>query len=286
MARPLRLEFSGALYHITSRGDHREDIFMDDIDRQSFLNVLGQVCARTRWICHAYCLMDNHYHLVIETPQPNLAKGMRQLNGVYTQAFNRRHDRAGHVFQGRYKAIIVDRDRFLLDLCSYVVLNPVRTGKVRSAMHWRWSSYRAVVGRVACPNWLDCDNMLVAFGKQRKRATQAYAQFIKQSKDLPSIWEHLRNQIYLGDEAFVKRMQRKLKGRKKFGDLSEIPRIQREPPPKPLEYYTRRYKNRNRAIIAAYNSGQYTLKAIGDHFGLHYTTISRILKQSGTAPGE
>ncbi len=283
MARPLRLEFSGALYHITSRGDHREDIFLDDVDRQSFLNVLGNVCARTHWICYAYCLMDNHYHLVIETPKPNLAKGMRQLNGVYTQAFNRRHDRAGHVFQGRYKAIIVDRDRFLLDLCSYVVLNPVRTGKVRSAVHWRWSSYRAVAGRVACPNWLDCDNLLAAFGKQRKRAVQAYAQSVKQRKDLPSIWEHLRNQIYLGDEAFVRRMQRKLKGRKKSGDLSEIPRIQREPPPKPLEFYTRRYKNRNRAITAAYNSGQYTLKTIGDHFGLHYTTISRIIKQPETA---
>jgi putative transposase len=283
MARPLRLEFSGALYHITSRGDHREDIFMDDVDRQSFLNILGQVCARTGWICHAYCLMDNHYHLVIETPKPNLSKGMRQLNGVYTQAFNRRHDRVGHVFQGRYKAIIVDRDRFLLDLCSYVVLNPVRTGKVRSAVHWRWSSYRAVVGRVACPVWLDCDSLLGASLKQRRQAKQAYAQVVKQSKDLPNIWEHLRNQIYLGDAAFVRRMQHKLKRRKKSGDLSEIPRIQREPPPKPLEYYTRRYRNRNRAITAAYDSGQYSLKAIGDHFGLHYTTISRIVKQSETA---
>jgi putative transposase len=286
MARPLRLEFSGALYHITSRGDHREDIFMDDVDRQSFLNILGQVCARTGWICHAYCLMDNHYHLVIDTPKPNLAKGMRQLNGVYTQAFNRRHDRAGHVFQGRYKAIIVDRDRFFVDLCSYVVLNPVRTGKVRSVIHWRWSSYQAVVGRVVCPVWLDCGSLLGAFAKQRRQAKQAYAQVVKQSKDLPSIWEHLRNQIYLGDEAFVTRMQRKLIGRKKSGDLSEIPKIQREPPPKPLEHYTRRYKNRNRAITAAYASGQYTLKAIADHFGLHYTTISRIIKQSETGSGE
>src|SRR6266550_1709297 len=116
MARPLRIEFPGALYHVTARGDRREDIYLDDKDHSQFLTLLGEVCHRFNWIVHAYCLMTNHYHLVIETPDGNLAKGMRQLNGVYTQNFNRRHGRIGHVFQGRYKAILVQKETYLLEL--------------------------------------------------------------------------------------------------------------------------------------------------------------------------
>src|ERR687896_1982709 len=116
MARPLRIEFSGAIYHVTSRGNAREDIWLDDTDRAMFLGVLAKVISRFNWRCHAYCLMDNHYHLLIETLEPNLSKGMRQLNGVYTQRFNRRHGRVGHVFQGRYKAILVERDSYLKEL--------------------------------------------------------------------------------------------------------------------------------------------------------------------------
>lgn len=133
MARPLRIEFTGALYHVTSRGDRREAIYEDDTDRIRFLEVLGQVAADFNWVVHAYCLMTNHYHLVVETPDGNLSKGMRQLNGVYTQYSNRRHRRVGHLFQGRFKAILVDRDSYLLELARYVVLNPVRAGMVSDA---------------------------------------------------------------------------------------------------------------------------------------------------------
>lgn len=133
MARPLRLEFPGAIYHVTSRGNARNAIFLDDEDRVLFLACLGAVVTRFGWWCHAYCLMDNHYHLLIETPEGDLSRGMRQLNGVYTQRFNRRHGRAGHVFQGRFKAIVVDRDSYLLELCRYVVLNPIRAGMVSQA---------------------------------------------------------------------------------------------------------------------------------------------------------
>ena len=110
MTRPLRLEFAGALYHITARGDRREEIYLDDEDRTRFLTLLGEVCQRFNWTTQAYCLMTNHYHLVIETPDANLSAGMRQLNGVYTQRFNRRHRRVGHVFQGRYHAVIVQKE--------------------------------------------------------------------------------------------------------------------------------------------------------------------------------
>ena len=154
MARPLRLEFPGALYHVTSRGNQRGNIFDDNDDRRQFLLVLQEVCHRYNWICHAYCLMSNHYHLLIETPDGNLSQGMRQLNGVYTQYFNRRHGRVGHVFQGRYKGILVDKNSYLLELARYIVLNPVRAGLVRSAREWPWSSYRATAGLTECPGWL------------------------------------------------------------------------------------------------------------------------------------
>ena len=127
MARPLRIEYDGALYHLTSRGNERKAIFKDDTDRQLFLNTIVQVTERFHWICHAYCLMDNHYHLVIETPDGNLSQGMRHINGVYTQAFNRRHHRVGHLFQGRFKGILVQKESHFLEMCRYVVLNPSKS---------------------------------------------------------------------------------------------------------------------------------------------------------------
>lgn len=128
MTRPLRIELAGGLYHVTSRGDRREDIFLSDGDRRAWLDVFGQVCKRFNWVCHAWCQMTNHYHIVVETAEGNLSQGMRQLNGVYTQHVNRTHGRIGHVYQGRYKAILVERDGYLLELARYVVLNPVRAG--------------------------------------------------------------------------------------------------------------------------------------------------------------
>ena len=119
MARPLRLEFAGALYHITSRGNERKAIYVDDTDFELFLTLLGKVCEQYNWVVHAYCLMTNHYHLLVETPDANLSKGMRQLNGTFTQAINRQHQRVGHLFQGRYKAILVDKDAYLLELSRY-----------------------------------------------------------------------------------------------------------------------------------------------------------------------
>jgi len=148
MSRPLRIEFPGAFYHVTSRGNERKAIFYSDGDRLIFSDVLADVCRRFNWIVHAYCQMDNHYHLLVETPDGNLSKGMRHLNGVYTQRFNRKQNRIGHVFQGRYKAILVDKDSYLLELARYIVLNPVRARMLRSAEDWPWSSYRATAGCV------------------------------------------------------------------------------------------------------------------------------------------
>jgi len=170
MTRPLRIEYEGALYHITCRGDRKNDIVVDDVDRQLWLKILTEVVTKMDWLCHAYCLMDNHYHLVIETPKANLAKGMRQLNGIFTQATNRRHDCVGHLFQCRYKSILVDGDAYLLELCRYVVLNPVRAGMVDTASAWPWSSYRAMVGEQSVPSLLTTTMLLNHFSSQLPRA--------------------------------------------------------------------------------------------------------------------
>jgi REP element-mobilizing transposase RayT len=221
MSRPLRLEFAGALYHVTARGNAREDIFRDDEDRTAFLELLGREITQQRWRLYAYCLMGNHYHLLIETPEPNLTRGMRRLNQVYTQRFNRRHRRVGHVLQGRYKAILVDKDSYLKELIRYVVLNPVRAKMVRLPERWAWSSYRATAGLGALPAWLEVAEVLGHFGG----SGAAYRRFVAQGVGLPSVWEGLRGQMWLGDEKFRDKMQRRL--RVKRG--ADISRAQREP---------------------------------------------------------
>jgi len=134
MSRPLRLEFSGALYHVTSRGNEKKAIYLEGSDFELFLSLPEEVCLRFNWVIHSYCLMTNHYHLVIETPEGNLLRGVRHLNGVYTQRFNSKHKRVGHLYQGRYKAILVDKENYLLELCRYVVLNPVRAKMVKEPL--------------------------------------------------------------------------------------------------------------------------------------------------------
>lgn len=212
MARPLRLEFAGAVYHITARGDRQEPIYEDDGDRLAFLELLAKEVGQQGWLLYAFCLMDNHYHLLLETPEPNLVRGMRRLNGVYTQAFNRRHGRVGHVLQGRYKAILVDKDSYLLELCRYVVLNPVRAGVAASAGQWPWSSYLATAGKMPCPDWLAADRVLALFASDPAQARRAYTRFVADGSKAASPWEHLKGQIYLGTDTFIGRMEKLASG--------------------------------------------------------------------------
>ena len=277
MARPLRIEFAGALYHVTSRGDGREDIFLGDADRELFLNTISTVCDRFNWCVHAYCLMNNHYHLVIETPDANLSKGMRQLNGVYTQSFNRKHKRVGHVFQGRYKAIIVQKESYLLELARYVVLNPVRARMVRSAKDWRWSSYRSTVGLVESDSWLNVDWLLSGFSRKRSEAYKRYSAFVSEGKNQPAVWESLKNQVFLGDDEFVDDMQCKISPEAR---LRGVPLIQKRQVPKPLNYYIEKSASRDEAINLAYAGGGYSMEEIGDHFCLHYSRVSRIISMA------
>ena len=277
MSRPLRLEYAGALYHLTSRGGRQEDIYEEDTDRKEFLAILGDVCEQNNWVCHAYCLMSNYYHLVIETLEGNLSCGMRQLNGLYTRRFNKNHSRVGHVFQGRYKAIHVDKESYLLELSRYVVLNPVRAQMVHEAVEWPWSNYRATIGLVEPPIWLNSEWILSCFGMKKRKAVESYKQFVVQGKGQPSIWSNLRNQVYLGGEHFVDQLQELIDENK---DLSEIPVAQRRPKPLSIKEYVKNTKTRNEAIIKSYASGGYSQREIGEYFCLHYSRISKILSRA------
>ncbi len=275
MARPLRLEFAGAFYHLTSRGDRREDIFLSDDDRRDWLEVLGIVCARFNWVVHAFCQMTNHYHLLLETVDGNLSRGMRQLNGVYTQRFNRRHGLVGHLFQGRYKAILVQKETYLLELARYVVLNPLRANMVKSLEEWRWSSYPCITGQQASPAWLDTDWLLGQFGPDRSKALQGYRQFVMAGRGLPSTMRETRHQLLLGDDAFVERHWQT----KNPEALREVSKAHRISVALSLDECRLRHPDRDEAMARAYLSGAYTMAQIGQHFGVHYMTVSRAVRR-------
>ena len=213
MSRPLRLDHAGAIWHITSRGNEKREIFRDAEDRRELLRVLDHVVEVARWRIHAYVLMGNHYHLMVETPEPNLSDGMRQLNGIYTQRYNHRHGRVGHLFQGRFKSILVERDPHLLELIRYVVLNPVRAGVVREPEGWAWSNFRATAGLARPPRWLEIDWTLSQFGGGAL-ACDRYRQFVHAGLEKPGTpWVHLRKQMLLGGAAFRRRAQELIDGR-------------------------------------------------------------------------
>jgi REP element-mobilizing transposase RayT len=281
MARPLRIEYPGAVYHVTSRGNAGGKIFRSDKDREYFLDLLGFIIERFHWLCHAWCLMDNHYHLILETPEGNLSRGMRQLNGIYTQKYNWRYTKTGHVFQGRYKAILVDKENYLLELCRYVILNPVRANIVKRPQNWKWSSYRSTTGTAKTPQWLTTDWILARLSRSRRRAQRLYHQFIMEGITKETPWKDLQGQIFLGDRGFIEECKSKLDV---SSDLREIPRLQRyaERPvlTELLREELRRDKvQRNRAIYRAHVTYGYTLREIADHLTVHYTTISKVMNK-------
>ena len=279
MARPLRIEYPGATYHITSRGNARGRIYTDDADRAQFLSILGSVTRKYNWLCHAYCLMDNHYHLLIETPDANLSLGMRQLNGVYTQFFDRRHKRPGHVFQGRFKGILVDREQYLLELARYVVLNPVRARKVNRPAAWKWSSYLETAGIRRAIGFMATDWILGHFETKKGIAQARYRQFVAQGRNKPSPWMNLKGQMLLGEKAFVRQFKSLLGEKEK---IREIPRQQRYAGRLSLEEIFEGEKvttksDRDRHMYRAHVQHGYTLKQIADHLRLHYTTVSKAI---------
>ena len=213
MARPLRLEYPGAVYHVMARGHERSAIFRDADDRAKFLTLLASIVPDEKWVVHGYCLLGNHYHLMLETPEGELSRGMRSLNGEYGQWFNRRHDRRGHVFEGRFRAVLVQKESHLLELHRYIVLNPVRARLARRAADWRWSSYRATAGLERAPGWLETDWTLAQFARSRSAARGDFARFVAAGKVSGREVEKLERSAYLGDEEFRQRIQDRIDGR-------------------------------------------------------------------------
>ena len=296
MSRPLRLDHAGALWHVTSRGNERREVFVDDEDRREFLRLLGRSVELFGWKLHAWVLMGNHYHLFVGTPEATLSRGMRQLNGDYAQHFNRRHGRDGHVFQGRFKAILVQREAHLLEVARYVVRNPVRAGIVASPGDWPWSSYRATAGLESAPEWLDTSFLLEQFGSRRAAAATKYREFVlDQGAAAYDPWGQVLGQIYLGSASFAEAARAETTAPEKN---REVPRTQREPVTPSVEEVTRLFEqafeltladlrqrprilSRERAILAGAlrQHARATLPAIGEALGVEVSRASILARR-------
>ena len=299
MSRPLRIEFPGAVYHVTSRGDRREPIYRDDVDRQCQLDVLAAALARFDADALAYCLMGNHFHLVVQTHSGQLSRLMRHLNGVYTQAFNRRHGLIGHLFQGRFKAVLVDRDSYLVALCRYVERNPVAAGLVRRPADWRWSSCRAHLGLEPAPPWLaagELQGFLLgrepASERDRTEAIRRYAALIdtEDAADANFWGAHLHGQIYLGDEDFAAHMR--VRAAPSARQSPEVPSRQRSaaaPGPATWDAWLQAHEGRRaHALHAAYRAGWRSMPGLATACGLSVAHVSRLIRavEAGDERGE
>jgi REP element-mobilizing transposase RayT len=215
MPRPLRIQYPGAVYHVMNRGNGRQAIFADATDAQRFIELLGEIAAPLDWRCFAYCLMTNHYHLVVQTPHPNLSDGMQAFAARYTQAFNRRHRRDGHLFRGRFKAILVERESYLVPLIRYVVLNPVLADLVQDPAAWRWSSYRATAGAIAPPPFLDLAWLIGPYAFALPQAQDAWrahiAEGVGEREKVRAFAGKLKNRSILGGADFVRQSRRQAK---------------------------------------------------------------------------
>lgn len=278
MSRPLRIEYPGALYHVTSRGNARQNIFLSDKDRLRFLSILAEIVHTFNWICYSYCLMKNHYHLFIETPDGNLAASMRQLNGVYTQFFNRSHDRSGHIFQGRYKAFLIEKEFYLLQIARYIVLNPVRAGFVDCPEDWRWSSYRATVGLCKVPAFLAVDGILGLFLRRGASTEKEYRKFVYDgiaSEENP--FDEVKHKTILGSPQFIYSAWEMKKDAKQIKEIPREERMVGRPTLQDIFFRIDNNKDRNHTIIFARKQCLYPIREIANYLGLHYSTVSKII---------
>ncbi len=285
MTRPLRIQLRGGVYHVTARGDGRQALFADDADCERFLDVLAAAVTRYQLLCHAYCLMGNHYHLLLETPGANLSLAMRQLNGVYAQHFNRRHERPGHVTQGRFHAQIVDRDSYFGEVCRYIALNPVRAGLATLPGEWAWSSYRATIGEVCAPAFLTVERVLSphAIGS-RAHAQRRYASFVLAGlRETGAPWDPTQMSLVGGST----RLPEIATSAQRSATSREIVRAERFPLRPSLDEIfagSSSREDRNARCVLAVRGHGYTLRATAEFLGLHYATVSRVITRHPMVP--
>jgi REP-associated tyrosine transposase len=272
MPRQPRIEFDGAVYHVMARGNRGEDIFTTREDSLKFLAFFSDVCETYGWRCSAYCLMPNHYHLLIETPEANLSKGMHRLNSRYAQYVNWKRELNGHLLQGRYKAIVVDRDAYLLELIRYIALNPVRAGLSEKPEQWRWSSFRMLTAKAATqvPNWFERRAILSLFGVDETAAKEGLEKFIadglkKQPEDLQTFEKLLSQNTILGSNGFAARLAERL----------SLSSVLSSTEPRALADFIEEFESREKAIAAAFWVGGYKPKDISRALSVHPSTVSR-----------
>jgi putative transposase len=265
MARPLRIAYSGALYHATSRGNEKRSIFFSDDDRSHFLHILGKTVERFAWTCFAFCLMDNHYHLLIETAMANISQGMKYLNGVFSQWINQKHHRVGHLFQGRFDGRLIEKETYFLEVARYIPLNPQRAGICIDPADYRWSSYRATRGLVVAPAFLTVQPILDCFGGSREEAQDRYESFVRSGRDAKP-FDNLRGQIFLGSDAFIERFQ--AQGNRQTG----VPRVQTNLLRPALATLVQEPNGLDLAVQRGYST-----REIAAFLKVHRTTIARRL---------
>ncbi len=244
MARPLRIEFAGALYHLMSRGNERGRIARDDADREKRLDWLRRTIETYGWRLHAFVLMTNHDHLFVETPEPNLSAGMQYLNGSYTSYFNRRHRRAGHLFQGRFKAQLIEEEGYFLEVSRYIHLNPVRAKMVRRPDAYRFSSFPGYCRASRALEWVAYDRVLADFDARPAEARRAYGRFVRSGVESPpkSPFARAVGGVLLGSEAFVDRMRRMLDSQSVDPSVPQREHLRRRPAlPQILEAVARQF---------------------------------------------
>jgi putative transposase len=277
MARPPRIEFPGAVYLLSSHSEHGAAIFGDDADRSTLLAVIAQAMHRFDAQVLAYSFATDAYQLLLYTRQANLSRLMRHLNGVYTQSYNRRHGGSGQLFQGRFKAVLVDREQLLLDACRYVDLSAQRLGLARRGADWPWHSLGAHTGAAEVPDWLDVQGLFShVLGREartageRKRAAERYGKLLAAEPDV-DIWAHLRQQVFLGDADFAARTLSQVNGG------ARATRTVRKAPARPWAQWLRESASREQALYRAHTEGGLSMTALAEELGLSVSRVSRLI---------
>jgi putative transposase len=297
MARPWRIEFGGSYYHVISRGNEGRNIFYDDKDRRVFLDILAEVSDRFEIDVYAFVLMSNHYHFLLQTKNANLSRAMQWLGVTYSRRFNNRHSRSGHLFQGRFKSIVVENDAYVVELSCYIHRNPLRAGIVKRLIDFKWSSYPVYAYGRKGPEWLKTDLILSFFSGGE--AHQAYRDKVQNyAKEERSLWEHFRHGIIVGTQKFEDGIkaeyvserphreipqQRGLVGRVNFDLFLEqaaglfscdVARLRTTP-----RLYGTDKELRDILVFFLWEKGAYTNAEIGEAFGVGYTAVSHIVKK-------
>lgn len=285
MARPLRIEYPGALYHVTARGNERKNIFLCDADRRAFIDVLKKTLEVHQIICHAYCLMDNHVHLLLETPNANLSLMMRDCLGNYAQYFNQNHERVGHLFQSRYKAFLVEKETYFLAVARYIVLNPVRAKMVMKPGEWRWSNFRATAGIIHGPLWLTSDDTLKYFNRYAKKSRnqqelqKKYCEFVYAGYDEPSPFHEIEEGMILGSQQFIYQVWENEEGKETNLEIPRSERMLGRPTLEDIFYDVYTKKERDIAIISARNRCRYLITEIAQYLCLSPSTVGKIARE-------